>query len=43
MGELLCAIKENREPYHSAANNLASLELCFAALASADSGQPVIL
>jgi len=43
MGELLCAIEENREPYHSAANNLASLELCFAALASADSGQPVIL
>ncbi|MCH2114487.1 MAG: Gfo/Idh/MocA family oxidoreductase [Pirellulales bacterium] len=41
MGELLCAIEENRQPYHSAANNLKSLELCFAALASADSGQPV--
>jgi predicted dehydrogenase len=41
MGELLCAIEEGREPGHSARNNLKSLELCFAALASADSGQPV--
>ncbi len=41
MGELLCAIEEGREPYHSAKNNLKSLELCFAALASANSGQPV--
>ena len=41
MGELLCAIEENREPENSAANNLASLELCFAALTSADSGRPV--
>ena len=41
MGELLCAIEEDREPFHSAANNLASLELCFAALASAETGNPV--
>jgi predicted dehydrogenase len=41
MGELLCAIEENREPENSARENLRSLELCFAALASADSGQPV--
>jgi predicted dehydrogenase len=41
MGELLCAIEEDREPNNSAKSNLKSLELCFAALASADSGQPV--
>jgi predicted dehydrogenase len=40
MAELLCAIEDGRDPSHSARNNLASLELCFAALASADSGQP---
>ncbi len=39
MGELLCAIEEDREPYHSAANNLRSLELCLAAIESADSGE----
>jgi predicted dehydrogenase len=38
MGELLCAIEENREPSHSARDNLRGLALCFAALASADSG-----
>ena len=42
MGELLCAIEENRQPENSARNNLKSLELCFAALDSADSGQPRI-
>jgi len=42
MGELLCAIEENREPANSARDNLGSLALCFAALASADSGRPVI-
>jgi len=42
MGELLCAIEQGREPSHSARNNLASLALCFAAVASADSGQPVV-
>ncbi|MEX2592598.1 MAG: Gfo/Idh/MocA family oxidoreductase [Anditalea sp.] len=36
MGELLCAIEENREPLNSAENNLKSLGLCFAALESAD-------
>lgn len=38
MGELLCAIEENREPMNSARDNLRSLELCFAAIASADEG-----
>lgn len=42
MGELLCAIEENRPPIHSARENLASLALCFAALASADTGAPQI-
>jgi predicted dehydrogenase len=41
MGELLCAIEQQREPTHGARNNLESLALCFAALASADSGVPV--
>ena len=39
MGELLCAIEEDREPENSAANNLRSLALCFAALESARSGR----
>ena len=43
MGELLCAIEEEREPGHGARDNLRSLELCFAALRSADSGQPANL
>lgn len=42
MGELLCAIEENREPTHSARNNLRSLSLCFAAVASAEQGRPVV-
>lgn len=42
MGELLCAIEEDREPGNSARQNLQSLELCFAACASADTGQPQI-
>lgn len=42
MGELLCAIEAQRAPAHSARANLDSLALCFAALASADSGQPQI-
>ncbi|MBI4623928.1 MAG: Gfo/Idh/MocA family oxidoreductase [Verrucomicrobia bacterium] len=40
MGELLCAIEEGREPGHGGRNNLEGLALCFAAIASADSGQP---
>ncbi|MBN1247528.1 MAG: Gfo/Idh/MocA family oxidoreductase [Anaerolineae bacterium] len=40
MGELLCAIEENRTPYHNAADNLRSLELAFAAIASSHDGQP---
>lgn len=42
MGELLLAIEENREPVNSAENNLKSLELCFAALASADQNKMII-
>jgi predicted dehydrogenase len=42
MGELLCAIEEDREPSNSARNNLRSLALCFAALRSAETGQPQI-
>lgn len=42
MGELLCAIEENRPCIHSAQDNLDSLALCFAAIASADAGQPII-
>lgn len=41
MGELLCAIEEDREPENSARANLHSLAVCFAALQSADTGQPV--
>jgi predicted dehydrogenase len=41
MGELLCAIAENREPTINAAVNLNSLALCFAAVASAERNEPV--
>lgn len=41
MAELLSAIAENREPSNSARNNLDSLALCFAAVASAEVGEPV--
>jgi predicted dehydrogenase len=36
MGELLCAIEDNREPENSAADNLKSLALVLAAMRSAD-------
>ncbi len=42
MGELLCAIEQKREPTISARENLQSLELCFAAAASADRHEPVV-
>jgi predicted dehydrogenase len=42
MAELLSAIAENREPSNSGRNNLASLALCFAAVASAERGEPVV-
>lgn len=41
MGELICAIEEGRQPTISAAGNLDSLALCFAALASAIRHEPV--
>jgi len=40
MAELLSAIEEDREPFNSARNNLRSLELCYAAIASAEDGEP---
>jgi predicted dehydrogenase len=40
MGELLCAIEEDREPENNAEGNLASLALCFAAVQSAETGTP---
>jgi predicted dehydrogenase len=42
MGELLRSIEEDREPMNSARNNLDSLALCFAAVASAERGKPVV-
>lgn len=41
MGELLVAIEEKREPLNGARANLDSLALCFAAIASAHTGQVV--
>lgn len=41
MGELLLAIEEDRTPEHNARDNLSSLALCFAAVASADSGDAI--
>jgi predicted dehydrogenase len=41
MGELLCAIEEDRQPSHSARNNLDSLAVAFAAMESAQKGLPV--
>ena len=42
MGELLCAIEENRPPRHSAESSMRGLALCFAALESARTGVPVV-
>lgn len=42
MAELLCAIEEGREPSNSARNNIRSLELAFAAIASAHDGEPKV-
>jgi len=42
MGELLCAIEDNRPALIDAEDNLRSLELCFAAIHSAETHQPVI-
>lgn len=41
MGELLCAIEEARTPLNNARENLRGLELCFAAIASANEKRPV--
>lgn len=43
MGELLCAIEENRQPINNARDNLRGLALCFAAIASAsEGGKPMV-
>ncbi len=42
MAELLCAIEERREPSNNARENLKSLALCFAAVASAETQVPVV-
>jgi len=42
MGELLCAIEEDREPLNGARDNLKSLALCFAAVASAERHEAVV-
>jgi predicted dehydrogenase len=41
MSELICAIEDDREPLNCARDNLASLALAFAAIASAHGGTPV--
>jgi predicted dehydrogenase len=41
MGELMCAIEDDREPLNGARGNLDSLALAFAAIASAHCGQAV--
>lgn len=41
MSELIVAIEEGRVPSNSAHDNLKSLELCFAAIKSAEVGQPI--
>lgn len=42
MGELLRSIEEDRVPLIDAERNLQSLAMCFAAVASAESGKPVV-
>ena len=39
MGELLCAIEENRAPQNNARDNLKSLALCFAAIDASTDGE----
>ncbi len=41
MGELLCAIEEQRTPINNAGDNLRGLALCFAALASVAERRPI--
>ena len=41
MAELLCAIEEDRQPSNNAADNLDCLALCFAAVESAERGEPI--
>jgi predicted dehydrogenase len=40
MGELLCSIEQKREPITNAFDNVRGLEVCFAAIKSAETGKP---
>ncbi len=42
MAELLCAVEQKRQPENSAADNLHSLALCFAAVASSMDHEPMV-
>lgn len=42
MGELLCAIEENRESVNNGRENLESLALCFAAIVAAEEKRPIV-
>ncbi len=42
MAELLASIEQDRDPDNSGADNLNGLALCFAAIASAERGRPVV-
>jgi predicted dehydrogenase len=42
MAELLSAVEADRDPYNSARDNLHTLELCYAAVASAEDNEPKI-
>lgn len=40
MGELLCSIEQKRDPITNAFDNVRGLEVCFAAIKSAETGKP---
>ncbi len=42
MGELMRSIEAHRQPVHNARDNIESLALCFAAIASAETHKPVV-
>ena len=42
MAELLCAVEQDREPYNGARDAMRGLSLCFAAVASAESGEAAV-
>jgi hypothetical protein len=42
MAEFLSAVDGGRDPIHSGRNNLDSLALCYAAVASAEAQEPIV-